>query len=221
MRAIFLLPLLAALLLSCPGPARADLGDAGGSSEQAADPAAENAAESGRPDPAAESASGTDVKKAGVFARFGKRVEQIWKADGLDIIIPAYTWHNRLAYDASLAESFNEHPWGFGLGRSIRDEDGDQHLLYMMGFMDSNRFFQYYGGYAFLKMAYLNTEKDIGVGAGFTLGTTGRYEFGYVPLPLPLPVVSLQFKSLAVEAAYVPGIRNYGHVLFTWLRLHF
>lgn len=156
-----------------------------------------------------------------VFAKFKRRLGQVWHEGGWDLIVPVYTWHNRFMYDASLINKYNELTLGVGFGRSITDEDGDNHILYAMGFVDSNYHFQPFVGYGFLKKHYFNRERDIGFGGGFTLGITARKEFSYIPLPLPLPVVSLQFKSLNVEAAYVPGIYNYGNVLFTWLRWHF
>ncbi|MDL2266454.1 lipid IV(A) palmitoyltransferase PagP [Desulfovibrio sp. OttesenSCG-928-G15] len=159
-------------------------------------------------------------EETGIFSNWMKRVKQTWRSGKYDIYIPAYSWHNRLMYDKDKVRQYNENPWGFGIGKSITDEDGDWHSLYIMGFMDSYDKFEPYGGYAFVKNWRPGEQKDFALGAGFTLGVTGRYEYYYIPLPLPLPVVSLEYKDISVQAAYIPGGHNDGNVLFTWLRWH-
>lgn len=155
---------------------------------------------------------------SGMFATFKKRLNEVWRSDVIDIYVPAYTWHNRLLYDSSKARKYNENPWGGGIGRSTKDEDGDSHQLFIMGFQDSHDRFEPYGGYAFFKNYRLDEKDDWRFGIGYTLGITARHDYDYVPLPLPLPLVSLEYKQLAVQAAYIPGTYNNGNVLFTWLR---
>ncbi len=153
------------------------------------------------------------------FAILKKRIIQAWDSKGYDFYLPLYSWHNRYMYDS--VSKYNEHPWGAGFGRSFRDEDGDSHALYIMGFMDSNNRFQPIGGYAFVKNWALDEKKDWSVGLGYTLSITARHEYDYIPLPLPLPLISLQYKQVAIQAAYVPGVYNDGNVLFAWFRWHF
>jgi len=160
-----------------------------------------------------------DQDPRSLWKRFTTRIRQTWNADGLDVYVPVVTWHNRLTYDS--VTKYNEKPWGVGLGKQFVDEDGDSHLLYAMGFSDSNAQFQPIAGYAFLKNLYLDAGRDFAVGAGFTLSITARHEYEYIPLPLPLPVIGIQYKDFAVQAAYVPGGKNDGNVLFAWVRWHF
>lgn len=167
------------------------------------------------PASAADSAPGNESP----FAILKKRIIQTWDAKGYDFYLPLYSWHNRYMYDS--VSKYNEHPWGAGFGRSFRDEDGDSHALYIMGFMDSNNRFQPIGGYAFIKNWALDEKKDWSVGLGYTLSITARHEYDYIPLPLPLPLLSLQYKQVAIQAAYVPGVYNDGNVLFAWFRWHF
>lgn len=156
--------------------------------------------------------------KAGPLAILKKRIIQAWNSKEYDFYLPFYAWHNRFMYDS--VSKYNEYPWGAGVGRSFRDEDGDSHSLYVMGFMDSNDRFQPIGGYAFVKNWSLGEKKDWSAGLGYTLSITARHEYNYIPLPLPLPLLSLQYKQVAIQAAYVPGLRNDGNVLFTWFRWH-
>ena len=173
---------------------------------------------------AAGSSGEADTKgeTAGVRAleTLKKRMIQAWESDKYDIYLPAYTWHNRLTYDSSHINRYNENPWGGGLGRSFYDEDGDSHSLYFMTFIDSNDYVQPIGGYAYIKNWHPDEDRNWAFGLGYTLSLTGRHEYNYIPVPLPLPLVSVRYKQLAVQAAYIPGRYNDGNVLFTWLRWH-
>jgi palmitoyl transferase len=149
------------------------------------------------------------------------RIRETWHSGSCDLYVPLYSWHNRLMYDTDKVRKYNENPWGAGFGKSMVDEDGDWHALYAIGFADSNKHFQPMAGYAFIKNKYLDAARDFAIGLGFTIGITARHEYDYIPLPLPLPLFSVQYKRVAIQAAYVPGLYNDGNVLFTWVRLHF
>ena len=71
-----------------------------------------------------------------------------------------------------------------------------------------------------MKNKYFGAKEDFSIGAGIVLGITARQDYDYVPLPLPLPIVGIQYKELAIEAAYIPGTKSNGNVLFTWIRLN-
>ena len=133
-----------------------------------------------------------------------------------NVNVPLYAWHNRLTYDKEHLDKYNENPWGAGLGMSRYDEDGDWHSLYAMYFKDSNGYGETMFGYAFLKN---KSWHDIRVGYGFTVGATQRHEYSYIPVPLPLPMVGIGYGRVDLQAAYVPGIKNDGNVLFVWSRI--
>jgi len=153
------------------------------------------------------------------LATLHRRIRQALDTPGLDVYFPIYTWHNTFMYrDTS---KYNEIPGGFGLGHSFIDEDGDEHALFLVGFMDSNDKFEPYGGYAFLKSRVLDQAGDWRAGAGISLGLTARYEYHYLPIPLPVPIFSLSYRGVALQATYIPAGYNEGNVLFSWLRLSF
>lgn len=154
-----------------------------------------------------------------LFTRIGQRFSNIWVNGKWDLYVPAYAWHNRLMYHTGEAEKFNENPWGGGFGKSYFDEDGDQHALYTMGFMDSNNRFQPIVGYAYVKN--WQVFNDFFLGLGFTAGITARHEYHYIPFPGALPIASIQYKNVAIQATYIPERYNHGNVLFTWFRYHF
>ena len=139
-----------------------------------------------------------------------------WNEHSYDAYVPLYAWHNRLTYDKEHLDKYNENPWGVGLGFSRFDEDGDWHSLYAMYFKDSNGYGETMFGYAFLKNKYWH---DVRLGYGFTVGATQRHEYSYIPVPLPLPMVGVGYGRVDLQAAYVPGIKNDGNVLFVWTRI--
>lgn len=171
-------------------------------------------------DPAPSAAAPRDEAQDGLFPALKKRIVQTWNSNEYDIYLPVHTWHNRLTYDAGKVKKYNEQPWGGGIGRSMRDEDGDTHSLFIMGFQDSHNRFEPYGGYAYMKNWYAGKTEDLSAGLGFVLGVTARDQYDYIPLPLPLPIFGVRYKQLAVQSAYIPGGYNDGNVLFTWLRWH-
>lgn len=146
-------------------------------------------------------------------------VAKTWDSEEYDAYIPVYAWHNRLAYDQEHIDKYNENPWGFGIGKSRFDENGNWHGLYAMGFKDSNKHLETFFGYAFMKNWFVNCNPDFRVGIGYTLGITQRSEWYYIPVPAPLPLASIEYKRFALQAAYVPGVENDGNVLFIWTKI--
>lgn len=170
------------------------------------------------PLPSAATANAATADETTWYQQFGNRVVQTWTSPTWDIYVPFLTWHNRLTYDSNKTDKYNENPWGFGIGKSMYDEDGDWHSLYAMGFQDSHDMFEPIVGYAFLKNWQPSEGSDWRIGGGFTLGITARQQYNYIPLPLPLPMAGIEYKRLAIQAVYIPGTYNNGNVLFCWLR---
>lgn len=158
---------------------------------------------------------------SGIFGRWQKRVSQTWNEGNLDLYATTYAWHNRLTYDREHTRRYNENAWGGGAGLSFLDEDGDSHLLFFMAFLDSWKKVEPYGGYAYFKNWRFGPHNDFRASLGFTLGITARNEYNYIPFPFPLPLFGVGYKRLSVEATYIPGTRNNGNVLFSWLRWTF
>lgn len=156
---------------------------------------------------------------AGYWQDLQKDVAKVWDSEEYDMYIPLYAWHNRLAYDQKHIDKYNENPWGFGLGKSYYDDKGNWHSLYVMAFKDSNDYAETFFGYAWMKYWYVNCNRDLRVGVGYTLGLTQRHEWNYIPVPAPLPLAGIEYKRVALQAAYVPGVKNDGNVLFIWSRI--
>lgn len=159
------------------------------------------------------------VKKEEKFFDFlEKDISKILLAKDWDLYVPVNTWHNRAMYDKTKTDSYNEKPWGIGIGKHIY-EDNVLKGLYFMVFSDSHRKAEPIIGYVRQWNYYFDESKEVAVGAGYTLGITFRDDYNYLPIPVPLPVFGFQYKRLTLQTTYIPGPYNMFNVLFTWIRV--
>lgn len=146
-----------------------------------------------------------------------QRLHQIWTEGKNELYIPSYAWHNRYTYSPNKINTYNENPWGGGLGKSFYDEDGDWHGLYAFAFLDSHKNVEPIVGYAFLKV--LNLNENTRIGAGYGLLMTARPDiFHNIPFPGILPWVSFNYRKASLAATYIPGAKGAGNVLFLILK---
>lgn len=145
------------------------------------------------------------------------RLHQTWTEGDNELYLPAYAWHNRYTYSQARLDTYNENPWGGGLGKSFYDEDGDWHGLYAFAFLDSHKNVEPVVGYAFLKELHIN--ENTRAGAGFGLLVTARPDiFHNIPFPGALPWVSFNYRKASLSATYIPGSKGAGNVLFLILK---
>ncbi len=154
------------------------------------------------------------------FINLKENIVHAWKCGRPDAYIPVRAWHNRLTYDSEKIKKYNEEPWGFGIGKGFWDGN-EWHGIYAMAFKDSNFYTETFFGYGYQYNWALSKDENWKLGAGYTLGITQRHEYSYVPIPAPLPVGSISYKNISLQAAYVPGLKNNGNVLFAWLKISF
>ena len=150
-----------------------------------------------------------------------KDIAMMYCEHDYDIYVPLYAWHNRLTYDRRHINKYNEEPWGAGFGISHYDNEDNWSGLYAMAFKDSNSYAETYFGYAYQWNWTYGDERQWRAGAGYTLGLTQRHEYAYIPVPLPLPLIGVGYRNINIQAAYVPGIKNDGNVLFIFSRIQF
>lgn len=144
-----------------------------------------------------------------------KRVTDTWNQGQSQLLLPFYSYHLRFAYTQEKIDSFEEHAWGLGYGRSRYDDAGNWHSLYAMGFRDSHAKFEPAVGYGYQWM--WGEREALHAGLGYTVIITARSDIGhYVPLPGILPIASVNYGRSAVNMAYVPGGKGNGNVLFLW-----
>lgn len=140
---------------------------------------------------------------------------------GWELYVPVHTYHMPYAYTQKLLDSYNDNPWGGGLGRGHYNEHGNWEGIFAMEFADSHGKPEYQGGYAWLA-TWHPFENNVRTGAGYTAFITARSDYwGYRPFPGVLPVASIGWKRVDLQSTFVPGLKNNGNVLFTWLKFSF
>ena len=168
---------------------------------------------------AAEGAE-TTKKECSLTCKWWCNIKTTWRDGEIEGFLPVNTWHNRWVYDHDKAHSYNERPWGAGIGKYRYDADGDRHRLVAMVFQDSHNkpepSFAYSWQYLFRK------EKTFRPSLGFMAGITFRDDYNWLPIPAVLPAFGFDIGNFSVENTYIPGLGgNNGHVLFTWVSWRF
>lgn len=151
-----------------------------------------------------------------------ENVFKTWHSRKFELYVPINTWHNRLTYDHDKIKEYNERPWGIGFGNYYIDENKNQHSFYAMAFKDSHNDWEPIVGYAWQKNWYLDQKENWVISLGYTLGVTMRSDYDWIPIPVPLPIASIEYRRFAVQSTYIPGFGdNTGNVLFIWLKWKF
>ncbi len=161
-----------------------------------------------------------NIPREGWFSRFKQNLSETWHKGGYDLLIPVNTWHNRLTYDHDKIRDYNERPWGLGLSKSL-EKAAWRHGLFFMIFKDSHDDIEPIAGYSLQKLWALDEAGCWRASLGLVLGITARSDYDYIPIAAPLPIFGMEYKRLSVESTYIPGGKNNGNILFTWLRWRF
>jgi len=155
-----------------------------------------------------------------LFDQVRTRIAETWSHGDNDFYLPFHAHHMRFAYTKEKIESFRENNWGVGYGRSRYNESGNWDGLYGMTFLDSHSSPEYIFGYAHEWM--WGEPETFHAGLGYTALVTGRKDIAYyAPIPLILPVASVNYDKVSLNATYVPGGKGNGNVIFLWSRIGF
>ncbi len=154
------------------------------------------------------------------YGRAFQRLETTWKNGELELYVPLHVHHVRSAYTPEKIASFNETPWGLGIGKGVYDEDGDWHGLYAMEFQDSHYKPEYMVGYGY--KTFWPVFGDLKAGLGYVAFVTTRSDIGhYTPIPAALPLASLEYRRISLETAYLPGGHGNGNIFIFWGKYRF
>lgn len=149
------------------------------------------------------------------------RVTQIADQGSADLYVSGLAHHGRSTYTKEKLNELNEHAWGLGYGKTLRNERGDDESLYAFILKDSHRHPQYMAGYAYEWIVPIpHTSLELGLGGTAMLMSRQDY-FGSIPFPLALPMASIGTKNARVMFAYVPRLsanKNNGDVLLVFAR---
>lgn len=144
-------------------------------------------------------------------------------SDGDDAIyVSGLAHHGRSTYSREKLDELNEHAWGLGYGKTLRNARGNDESLYGFVIKDSHRHPQIMAGYAY-EWVYPIAKTPLEVSVGGTAMLMSRQDyFGGVPFPVPLPLASIGTKKAKVMFAYVPRFssnKNNGDVLLIFGRI--
>jgi len=150
-----------------------------------------------------------------------EHAKDTWRDGDIELYVPFWTYHLPFAYRQELRDQYVEYPAGVGLGKGRINSSGNWEGMYAMGFRDSHGDASFMLGYGWVPMWNIGqTEVKVGIGGTAFLMSRKDY-WGGAPFPGILPVGSLSYKNLAVQAAYVPGGNNNGNVVFMWAKWTF
>jgi len=155
--------------------------------------------------------------KAGLIDRVKSELKLTYELGHTEVYLPIHTFHAPWAYTEDQIKHYQNSPPGFGLGVGRYDDKGDWRGLYAMGFQDSHFKPEWIAGYGW--KTYWQLPADLRFGLGYTAGFTTRADYGhYTPIPLILPIASIDYRTLSLEGAYVPGGKGNGNVFFVWAK---
>lgn len=119
-----------------------------------------------------------------------------------DIYLTGYHWYPQHQTNRDYQR------WGVGggLGKSLTNEAGNEHMVYGLAFADQNKHAQLLVGYAY--QAYWDMG-GLKLGVGHSIGLTSRKDkFHRVPFPYILPLVSVKIQALTLYATYIPKFKG-------------
>jgi palmitoyl transferase len=157
---------------------------------------------------------------ADLWDRTKAKTNKILDEGKTEVYLAGYTYHGRHTYTAERISELNEKTWGVGIGKAIRDKDGDEHSLNAMVISDSHFKPQWSAGYSF---QYKWNLGPVETGLGYSAFLMSRQDLYHsIPFPAILPVASIGTKNFSLMFTYVPRVsRNLGNgdVLFIFSKI--
>ena len=150
-------------------------------------------------------------------------IENVTNNGRWDIYLSGYAHHSRTTYTDTRLHQLNEHAWGGGFGKTVRNADGNDESLLITAIRDSNLNWQYSAGYNYQWIYHLLPSLEAGI--GLTAQMISRSDwFGRVPFPAILPVFSFGSPNAKLVGTYVPRIstkKGKGDVTLIMLKITF
>jgi lipid IVA palmitoyltransferase len=151
-----------------------------------------------------------------IYHTAAEHVKDTWTEGKVELYVPFLAYHMPFAYSAEKRSEYNEYPGGGGIGLGRYNASGNFEATYAMAFLDSHSDMSYTVGYTWIP-TWNAGKSEVKVGVGLTGFLMSRQDyFGGVPFPGLLPVASISYKQLSLQATYVPGSQGSGNVLFAW-----
>lgn len=164
---------------------------------------------------------GTDSGDDNWIRASAKLIGAIWREGSWEVFAPLHAWHNREAYPKYKIDGYNEDPWGFGIGRYRMDYKNNRDGILAIGFSDSNWHFEPLLLYSWEKI-WRDRRDFFRFSAGYVAGFTTRKECHWCPIPMALPIVSVEAGPFSYSNTYIPGLgKENGNVWFSWASVRF
>lgn len=164
---------------------------------------------------------GTDSGDDNWIRASAKLIGAIWREGSWEVFAPLHAWHNREAYPKYKIDGYNEDPWGFGIGRYRMDYKNNRDGILAIGFSDSNWHFEPLLLYSWEKI-WRDRRDFFRFSAGYVAGFTTRKEWHWCPIPMALPIVSVEAGPFSYSNTYIPGLgKENGNVWFSWASVRF
>ncbi len=130
------------------------------------------------------------------------------------LFVSGHAHHGRNSYTPAKIATLNEHAWGLGWAKTLREGTGNVKLhrgVYGFVISDSHKDPQYMLGYSYEKAYYFNSDWFI---AGGVAPMIVRREdmFGKMPFPAIFPLVSIGNQKAELRMVYIPRLsKNLGN----------
>jgi hypothetical protein len=157
-----------------------------------------------------------------------------WRSEGVDrfrlikdqgsteLYLSGYDHHGRSTYTRERLAELNEHAWGVGIGRRLRNARGNDEIVYALGISDSHFKPQLMAGYGH-EWIYPLGATGLEFGIGYTAMLISRQDyFGGFPFPIALPLGSIGTRDIKLRASYVPRLsqnKGNGDVLLLFVSM--
>lgn len=160
----------------------------------------------------------------GLWDRIVDTVSEVARDGQYDAYLSGYAYHSRKTYSAKKISGMNELAWGGGIGKTLRNERGNDESLFLSALKDSRSNIQWSAGYTY-QWSFPLAEDGIEAGAGVTAAVIRRHDwYDGIPFPAILPMASIGSRSVKLNAVYMPRIsvkKGKGDVVLLYLKLTF
>lgn len=154
------------------------------------------------------------------YQTIGSHFAKTWNAGNIELYLPIRTIHMPFAYSDEQRNHYTENPYGFGIGKGYYNSSGNYEGMLIMGFQDSHGKPEYIAGYGWIPT--WSFIKDTKTGVGVVGLINARSDFShYRPFPGALPIFSMTYKQLNIQATYVPPAVGSGNIVFAWIKWTF
>ena len=158
----------------------------------------------------------------GWFDRALGRIDQIASKGEWDVLVSGYAMHDDDNYSAKRRAKLNNNAWGGGIGKTLRNDHGNDESIYAAAFLDSNRRVQWSMGVSH-QWVFPVAGTGVEASAGLTALVIRRHDwFDGMPFPAILPIFAVGTQRYKLNGMYVPHMstkKGKGDVLLLFFKL--